>query len=158
MSDMILEDLVELVKQGDENAFQELYQRFYKKIYYAALKITKNQADAKDISQETFLHGSIPCKCKPIYSRLFAFSSSPPPLCLLPHPQGYFPFAYVPALPQAVSRFIFIPHSVLCSELHIIWLKTGSIFTPASLSHILLGLCPPKAQILPPGETSLGFL
>ena len=43
MSDMILEDLVELVKQGDENAFQELYQRFYKKIYYAALKITKNQ-------------------------------------------------------------------------------------------------------------------
>lgn len=61
MSDMILEDLVELVKQGDENAFQELYQRFYKKIYYAALKITKNQADAKDISQETFLqvHKSI---------------------------------------------------------------------------------------------------
>lgn len=61
MSDMILEDLVELVKQGNEQAFQELYQRFYKKIYYAALKITKNQADAKDITQETFIqvHKSI---------------------------------------------------------------------------------------------------
>lgn len=61
MSDVILEDLIELVKQGDEQAFQELYQRFYKKIYYAALKITKNQADAKDITQETFIqvHKSI---------------------------------------------------------------------------------------------------
>lgn len=61
MSDLILEDLIELVKQGDEEAFQELYQRFYKKVYYAALKITRNQADAKDITQETFIqvHKSI---------------------------------------------------------------------------------------------------
>lgn len=61
MSNIVLEDLIELVKQGDEEAFQELYQRFYKKIYYAALKITKNQADAKDITQETFIqvHKSI---------------------------------------------------------------------------------------------------
>ena len=61
MSDMILEDLIELVKQGNEQAFQELYRRFYKKVYYAALKITRNQADAKDINQETVIkvHKSI---------------------------------------------------------------------------------------------------
>lgn len=55
MSEMELNDLLELVKNGDEQAFQELYQRFYKKTYYAALKISGNQADAKDIAQETFL-------------------------------------------------------------------------------------------------------
>lgn len=55
MSEMALNDLLELVKNGDEQAFQELYQRFYKKTYYAALKISGNQADAKDITQETFI-------------------------------------------------------------------------------------------------------
>ncbi len=55
MSEMELNDLLELVKDGDEQAFQELYQRFYKKTYYAALKISGNQADAKDIAQETFI-------------------------------------------------------------------------------------------------------
>ena len=55
MSDMILEDLIELVKQGNEQAFQELYRRFYKKVYYAALKINGNQTDAKDINQETII-------------------------------------------------------------------------------------------------------
>ncbi len=55
MSEMELNDLLELVKDGDELAFQELYRRFYKKTYYAALKISGNQADAKDITQETFI-------------------------------------------------------------------------------------------------------
>lgn len=55
MREMELNDLLELVKDGDEQAFQELYQRFYKKTYYAALKISGNQADAKDIAQETFI-------------------------------------------------------------------------------------------------------
>ncbi len=61
MSNLALEDLIELVKKGNDQAFQELYERFYKKTYYAALKITKNQADAKDITQETFIqvHKSI---------------------------------------------------------------------------------------------------
>lgn len=55
MSEMELNELLELVKNGNEQAFQELYQRFYKKTYYAALKISGNQADAKDIAQETFI-------------------------------------------------------------------------------------------------------
>jgi len=54
MDSLALNDLIELVKQKDEQAFQELYRRFYKKTYYAALKISGNQADAKDIAQETF--------------------------------------------------------------------------------------------------------
>ena len=55
METMALNELIEQVKQKDEHAFQELYQRFYKKAYYAALKISGNQADAKDIVQESFL-------------------------------------------------------------------------------------------------------
>ena len=61
MDEISLNELVEQVKQKDEKAFQELYQRFYKKAYYAALKISGNSADAKDIAQETFIqvHKSI---------------------------------------------------------------------------------------------------
>lgn len=39
----------------DENAFNELYNRYYRLVYYIAYKLCHNDADAKDVSQETFL-------------------------------------------------------------------------------------------------------
>lgn len=54
-------ELIELVKQGNENAYEELYQRFHRLAFYYAYKLCKNDADAKDIVQECFLeiHRSI---------------------------------------------------------------------------------------------------
>lgn len=42
-------ELIDLVKQGDEAAFEELYQRFHKLAYFFANKMCKNDADAKDV-------------------------------------------------------------------------------------------------------------
>lgn len=61
MEKMTLEGLVELMKQGEEQAFEELYKRFHASFYYMALKLCKCDADAKDAVQETFIqiHKSI---------------------------------------------------------------------------------------------------
>lgn len=55
------EDLIEQVKLGNETAFEELYQRFHKLAYFFAYQLCKNDADAKDILQDTFveIHRSI---------------------------------------------------------------------------------------------------
>lgn len=55
MEDLSLQELIQRCCNQDKNAFQELYQRYYKKAYYIALKISRNQADAKDIAQDTFI-------------------------------------------------------------------------------------------------------
>lgn len=47
--------VVLLAMQGDENAFRELYEVNYERIYYLALRYTKSQQDAEDIMQETFI-------------------------------------------------------------------------------------------------------
>lgn len=39
----------------DEEAFQELYEQYYQKAYYIALRMTNNHADAQDAVQETFM-------------------------------------------------------------------------------------------------------
>lgn len=52
---MKLEDLVRKAQRGEERAFVELYRRYYDSIYYFALKLSHNEADAKDITQETFI-------------------------------------------------------------------------------------------------------
>lgn len=46
---------IERYQKGDKKAFHKVYTAYYKKVYYTALKISRNQADAKDIAQETFL-------------------------------------------------------------------------------------------------------
>lgn len=48
-------DLVASAQAGDEFAFNELYQTYYKQAYYFALKITNCDADAQDAVQETFI-------------------------------------------------------------------------------------------------------
>lgn len=55
MQEKTLEELVEMMKAGNESAFEELYARFYTSFYYMALKLCKNDADAKDAVQETFI-------------------------------------------------------------------------------------------------------
>lgn len=47
--------LVEKIKKGDLSAFDELMNRYSRRIYYLALKMTRNHEDAEDISQEVFV-------------------------------------------------------------------------------------------------------
>lgn len=48
-------ETIRLAQGGDEVAFQEIYQQCYTHVYYYALKLSHNDADAKDIAQDTFL-------------------------------------------------------------------------------------------------------
>lgn len=47
--------LVEIIKQGDEQAYRALYEKYYRRVYYFALKSVKNTVDAEDLSQSIFL-------------------------------------------------------------------------------------------------------
>jgi len=49
------EDLVALAKQGNREAFDQLYSRWAPKMFALALKIVGNEADACDVCQEAFL-------------------------------------------------------------------------------------------------------
>lgn len=49
------EHLVLQTKLGDTDAFAELAQRYYVRIYQMILSLTKNQSDADDLAQETFM-------------------------------------------------------------------------------------------------------
>lgn len=41
--------------QEDEKAFNELYHRYHRLVYYVAYELCRNDADAKDVMQETFV-------------------------------------------------------------------------------------------------------
>ena len=47
--------LVEEIQQGSETAFNELYERYHKLVYYVAFQMTNCEADAEEIKQEVFL-------------------------------------------------------------------------------------------------------
>lgn len=47
--------LIQEVQKGDQSAFQTLYDLCYQHVYSYALNLSHNEADAKDITQETFL-------------------------------------------------------------------------------------------------------
>ena len=47
--------LIDRVLEGDVSAFEPLVTEYSKKIYNLALRMTRNPADAEDISQEAFL-------------------------------------------------------------------------------------------------------
>lgn len=53
--------LIEAVKKHEEGAFEQLYNEFYKLAYFFANKLCRNEADAKDAVQDTFIevHRSI---------------------------------------------------------------------------------------------------
>ena len=43
------------LKQGDERAFSEIYDLFWDKLYYLAYQKLRNQTDAEEVVQDTFL-------------------------------------------------------------------------------------------------------
>lgn len=56
MADFADDYLVKQAKQGNIDAFTELVRRFQEKIYHTILSLTRNQQDAYDLAQETFMH------------------------------------------------------------------------------------------------------
>lgn len=49
------EELWELISLNNWDAFDEIYQRYWKKIYHAAFKILKNHENSSDVTQEVFV-------------------------------------------------------------------------------------------------------
>jgi RNA polymerase sigma-70 factor (ECF subfamily) len=58
------DQLVAELKRGDQAAFRELVNRHQAKVYQLALKLTRNETDAEDVLQETFLR---------VYNRIETF-------------------------------------------------------------------------------------
>jgi RNA polymerase sigma-70 factor, ECF subfamily len=48
-------DLINRAKDGDEEAFSELFQLHKTRVYAVCLRMTKNVADAEDLTQEAFM-------------------------------------------------------------------------------------------------------
>ena len=48
-------ELIRKAKQGDQNAFEALYNLHKPQIYSVCLRMTANPLDAEDLTQETFL-------------------------------------------------------------------------------------------------------
>lgn len=48
-------EVVLLAKQGNEDAYTELFSRYQKMVFFVALKVCNNEADAHDVVQETFI-------------------------------------------------------------------------------------------------------
>lgn len=42
-------------QEGDASAFQEIYEAYYNYVFYHALKLCKNEANAKDVTQDVFI-------------------------------------------------------------------------------------------------------
>ena len=50
-----LAETIRAAQRGDDEAFERLYLEYAKRVYYLALKITKNREDAEDITQDVFI-------------------------------------------------------------------------------------------------------
>jgi RNA polymerase sigma-70 factor (ECF subfamily) len=48
--------LIARLKQGEKDAFEELYKKYHKEVLSLCLRMTGNRADAEDKAQETFLN------------------------------------------------------------------------------------------------------
>ncbi len=67
------EELIERITNGDEEAFNLLYDKYYRMVYFVAYKTMHNEADAQDIVQEVFIqiHNSIHTVYNPQYLQLW---------------------------------------------------------------------------------------
>lgn len=59
---MSVQELAQRAKDDDSFAFAQLYERFSVSIYHYALKLARNEADAKDIVQDTFIQAQLSIK------------------------------------------------------------------------------------------------
>ena len=59
---MSVQELVQRAIDDDSLAFAQLYERFSTSIYHYALKLARNEADAKDIVQDTFIQAQLSLK------------------------------------------------------------------------------------------------
>lgn len=50
--------LIKKVQAKDEEAFNQLFQQLYRSVYYTAYRLCKNDDDAKEIAQQTFIQVS----------------------------------------------------------------------------------------------------
>lgn len=48
--------LAQRIAGGDMQAFEELYQRYYRRVYSLCLRMTGEKAEAEDLTQEIFIH------------------------------------------------------------------------------------------------------
>lgn len=62
------DELTDLVRESDEQAFAEIYQRYWTIMYMHALKMLKNEEDARDVIQELFT--SFWSKCQSMTSSI----------------------------------------------------------------------------------------
>lgn len=53
------QDLAELARQGEREAFRQIMQRYNRRIYRVARAILKDESDAEDVVQETYLRAFI---------------------------------------------------------------------------------------------------
>ena len=51
----LAQNWLELVRQGDDNTFTQLYENYQGKIFRLAMKYCKNQMDAEEVVQDVFL-------------------------------------------------------------------------------------------------------
>ncbi|WP_339786309.1 sigma-70 family RNA polymerase sigma factor [uncultured Imperialibacter sp.] len=52
---MLRPQLVEAIKNGDKEAFEELYHNYFQRVYFFAFKICKSKEIAEEITQDTFI-------------------------------------------------------------------------------------------------------
>jgi len=55
MEETQIKELVRLAQQGKESAFDDLVKMYYDKVYRLAWNIVKNQEDAKEVAQQTWV-------------------------------------------------------------------------------------------------------
>ena len=55
LTDQKIESLLALCQKGNQLAQLEVYNRYSKAMYNTALRIVKNEAEAEDVMQESFI-------------------------------------------------------------------------------------------------------
>lgn len=55
MEEQKIKELVQLMKQGQQTAFEEMYRETYRSVYFICLGFMKNEENAKDAMQDTYI-------------------------------------------------------------------------------------------------------
>jgi DNA-directed RNA polymerase specialized sigma24 family protein len=53
--DISANETIRLAQEGDAAAFERIYRRYNRRVYGLCLRMTKNEAEAEDLTQEAFL-------------------------------------------------------------------------------------------------------